>query len=142
MYALVALFVHYLERLYDYWKETSSLMDANSLLWSSMNWPRFWTIQILLLTLIFIYCVIVELARVIGRDRLKAMFIGPLPPKPAKSLEGALGSHVGARRILKAALGCPLWVVSSHSRPAGSDRLPTLKALQPSRAHFGWRSLR
>lgn len=80
MYALVALIVHYLERLYDYWKEAPGFMDANSLLWSSINWPRFWAIQILLITLIFMYCVIAELARVIGRDRLKVMFIGPLPP--------------------------------------------------------------
>ena len=89
MYALVALVVHYLERLYDYWKETHGFMDANSLLWSSMNWPRFWAIQILLMTLIFMYCVIAELARVIGRDRLKVMFIGPLPPKPGNSAVGA-----------------------------------------------------
>lgn len=79
MYALVALIVHYLERVYEYWKEAPSLIDANSLLWSSMNWPRFWAIQILLVTLIFMYCVIAELARVIGRDRLKVMFVGPLP---------------------------------------------------------------
>ncbi|KAB0489366.1 hypothetical protein [Pseudomonas vancouverensis] len=81
MYALVALIVHYLERLYDYWKEAPGFADANALLWSSINWPRFWAIQILLITLIFMYCVIAELARVIGRDRLKVMFIGPLPPK-------------------------------------------------------------
>lgn len=81
MYTLVALVVHYLERLYEYWKEASGFMEANALLWSSMNWPRFWAIQILLMTLIFMYCVIAELARVIGRDRLKVMFIGPLPAK-------------------------------------------------------------
>lgn len=89
MYALVALIVHYLERLYDYWKEAPGFADANALLWSSMNWPRFWAIQILLITLIFMYCVIAELARVIGRDRLKMMFIGPLPPKTAEFTEGA-----------------------------------------------------
>ncbi|WP_249674802.1 hypothetical protein [Pseudomonas abieticivorans] len=80
MYALVALVVHYLERLYDYWKEAPSFMDANSLLWTSMNWPRFWAVQILLVTLIFMYCVIAELARVMGGNRLKVMFVGPLPP--------------------------------------------------------------
>lgn len=80
MYALVALIVHYLERLYDFWKEAPNLMEANSLLWASMNWPRFWAVQILLITLIFMYCVIAELARVIGKDRLKVMFVGPLQP--------------------------------------------------------------
>lgn len=80
MYAVVALIVHYLERLYEYWKEAPSLMDANSMIWTSMNWPRFWAIQILLITLIFMYCVISELARVIGPERLRKMFLGPLPP--------------------------------------------------------------
>lgn len=84
MYAFVALLVHYLERLYDYWKEASGVIEANAVLWSSMNWPRFWAIQILLVTLIFMYCVIAELARVIGHQRLKQMFIGPLPPTQTK----------------------------------------------------------
>lgn len=79
IYALVALIVHYLERLYDQWEGATGFLDVNALLWSSMNWPRFWAVQILLITLIFMYCVIAELARVIGRERLKRMFIGPLP---------------------------------------------------------------
>jgi hypothetical protein len=78
MYAAVALFVHYLERLYEYWKEAPSLMDANNMVWTTMNWPRFWAVQILLVTLIFMYCVIAELARVIGHHRLRKMFFGPL----------------------------------------------------------------
>ncbi|WP_085677535.1 MULTISPECIES: hypothetical protein [unclassified Pseudomonas] len=89
MYALVALIVHYLERLYDYWKEAPGFVDANALLWSSMNWPRFWAIQILLIMLIFMYCVIDELARVIGRERLKRMFIGPLPVMHSRAPEDA-----------------------------------------------------
>lgn len=79
MYAVVALIVHYLERLYDYWKEAHGFFAANQALWADMNWARFWAIQILLIVLIFMYCVITELARVIGRDRLKSIFIGPLP---------------------------------------------------------------
>ena len=81
MYALVALAVHYLERLYEYWKTTSSLLGANAHLWAEMNWPQFWAVQILLVTLILMYCVVAELARVLGRARLKAIFFGPLPPQ-------------------------------------------------------------
>ncbi|BBU32017.1 hypothetical protein BTHE68_57510 (plasmid) [Burkholderia sp. THE68] len=80
MYALVALLVHYLERLYDFWKEAPSLIAANHQLWSEINWPHFWAVQILLVTLIFNYCVIAELSRVIGRGKLKAIFFGPIPP--------------------------------------------------------------
>jgi len=78
IYALVALAVHYLERLYDYWKEAHNLIAANHALWSEINWPRFWAVQILLVTLIFNYCVIAELARAVGRGRLKRIFFGPL----------------------------------------------------------------
>ncbi|WP_250519057.1 MULTISPECIES: hypothetical protein [unclassified Caballeronia] len=80
MYAIVALVVHYLERLYDYWKEAPNIIAANRDLWTEINWPRFWAIQILLVTLIFNYCVIAELARAFGKDRLKRIFFGPLPP--------------------------------------------------------------
>ncbi|WP_028218649.1 hypothetical protein [Paraburkholderia oxyphila] len=79
MYTLVALVIHYLEELYDYWKEAHSLAAANHALLAHISWPRFWAVQILLLTLIFNYCVIAELARALGKGRLKAMFFGPLP---------------------------------------------------------------
>jgi hypothetical protein len=84
IYTLVALFVHYLERLYEYWKEAPDIFAANHLLIEQMDWARFWAIQILLVTLIINYCTIAELGRLIGRDRLKAMFFGPMPAEPAK----------------------------------------------------------
>jgi hypothetical protein len=82
MYTVVALVIHYLERFYEYWKEAPGIVAANHELLVNMSWPRFWAIQILLVTLILMYCVIAELARVIGRDRLKKMFFGPLPARP------------------------------------------------------------
>ncbi|MFM0296488.1 MULTISPECIES: hypothetical protein [Paraburkholderia] len=81
IYTLVALIVHYLEHLYEYWKEAPSLAAANGRLLADLNWPHFWAIQILLVTLIAIYCVVAELVRVIGRDTFMAMFFGPIPPK-------------------------------------------------------------
>lgn len=82
LYALVALVLHYLERLYEYWKEAPSLIAANSKLVSEINWAHFWAIQILLIVLIANYCALAELIRVIGRDRFKAIFLGPIPVKP------------------------------------------------------------
>jgi len=85
MYALVALVIHYLERLYDFWKEAGGLVAANHKLLTDISWPRFWAVQILLVTLIFNYCVIAELARVIGKQRLKSIFFGPMPPPSGRS---------------------------------------------------------
>lgn len=81
IYTLVALLVHYLERLYEFWKVAPSFAAANHTLLMEISWPRFWAIQILLLTLIFSYCVIAEIVRAIGHDRFKRMFLGPLPER-------------------------------------------------------------
>jgi hypothetical protein len=81
IYTLVALGIHYLEELYDFWKKTHDLAAANHQLFTEISWAHFWAIQILLITLIVNYCVFAELARVIGRDRLRAMFFSRPPEK-------------------------------------------------------------
>jgi len=81
IYALVALVIHYLERLYDYWKDARSLAEANHDLLIHFNWAHFLAIQILLVTLILCYCTMAEIARVVGRRRFVAMFFGPMPTK-------------------------------------------------------------
>jgi hypothetical protein len=79
IYFLVASLIHYLERLYDFWKVAPGLAAANQKLLAEIVWPHFWAIQILLAVLILLYCLTSELARVLGRDKLRKMFIGPLP---------------------------------------------------------------
>lgn len=83
IYFFVALVVHYLERLYEFWKEAPSLPAANQKLFAEIIWPHFWAIQILLALLIVMYCTMRELVRVIGANKMKAIFFGPLPSKPA-----------------------------------------------------------
>ena len=84
VYLLVAGVIHYLENLYDVWKEAPGFAAANEKLLSTIVWPHFWAVQILLGVLIVVYCVGSELARVIGRKELIALFFGPLPP-PTKA---------------------------------------------------------
>jgi len=79
IYFLVATGIHYLERLYDFWKEAGSFMAGNEKLLAEMVWPHFWAIQIILLVLIFDYCVIRELARALGRKKLIDMFFLQAP---------------------------------------------------------------
>jgi hypothetical protein len=79
IYFFVALLVHYLERLYEFWRVAPGLAAANENLFAKIVWPHFWAIQILLALLIVMYCVMRELVRVIGAARMKAMFFGPLP---------------------------------------------------------------
>jgi hypothetical protein len=78
IYVLMATLLHYLERLIDFWRETGSLIEGHRKLLAETVWPHFWAIQILLLILLLMYCTIRELIRVIGKDRVRAMFFGPL----------------------------------------------------------------
>jgi hypothetical protein len=84
VYFLVAFVIHYLEHLYDFWKQAPGIAAANEKLLAMIVWPHFWAIQILLAVLIINYCIATELARVIGEKDLKVMFFGPVPsvPKP------------------------------------------------------------
>jgi hypothetical protein len=79
IYVVAALVIHYLERLVDFWKEAGGFVAGNEKLLAEMVWPHFWAIQIILVVLIFDYCVMHEVARVIGVKKLREMFFG----KPA-----------------------------------------------------------
>lgn len=74
IYYVVASFIHYLERLYDFAKEAGGFAAGNEKLLSEIVWPHFWALQIILLVVILNYCVIRELARVLGEKRMIQMF--------------------------------------------------------------------
>jgi hypothetical protein len=80
IYTLVAMLIHYLEHLFDFWKEAGGFVAANEKLLAAIVWPHFWAIQILLVVLILSYCALHELSRALGRGRMRALFFGPLPP--------------------------------------------------------------
>jgi hypothetical protein len=81
VYFLVASLIHYLERLYDYAKAAGGIAAGNARLLAEIVWPHFWAIQIVLLVIIFNYCVIRELGRALGEERVFRMFLrqGPRP---------------------------------------------------------------
>ena len=82
VYVLVALVVHYLERLAEFARQTGGLVTGNQKLFAEMVWPHFWAIQILLVVLIFMYCTMRELVRAIGAEKVRAMFFTePVQPQ-------------------------------------------------------------
>jgi hypothetical protein len=83
IYVVAAMVLHYLERLVDFWKSAGGFVAGNEKMLAEMVWPHFWAIQILLTVLIFNYCMLHELARAIGPQKLRAMFFGP--PAAAQS---------------------------------------------------------
>jgi hypothetical protein len=74
IYYVVASFIHYLERLYDFAKEAGGIVAGNEKLLSEIVWPHFWALQIILFVVILNYCVIRELGRVLGEKRVFRMF--------------------------------------------------------------------
>jgi hypothetical protein len=78
LYFLVATLLHYLERLVEFWREAGGLIAGNEKLLAEFVWPHFWALQIFLLVLILMYCTMYEFVRVIGGDRVRRIFFGPL----------------------------------------------------------------
>jgi hypothetical protein len=76
-YQVAALVVRYLEHLIPFIREYGDLALANRHLLEKLVWPHFWFIQIWLLVLFFLYCTMRELIRVLGRERVHAIFFGP-----------------------------------------------------------------
>jgi len=79
IYLVISALIHYAERLYDFAREAGGIAAGNEKLLAEMVWPHFFAIQIILLVLIFMYCSIRELVRVIGKEKVKRIFFGPLP---------------------------------------------------------------
>jgi hypothetical protein len=84
IYLLIATLIHYTERLLEFWKAAGSFAAANEKLLAEIVWPHFWAVEILLLVLIFFYSTIRELVRVIGRDKMLAIFFLE-PPRTARA---------------------------------------------------------
>src|SRR5882672_9300275 len=79
IYLLMATLIHYLERLVDFWRQAGGLVAGNEKLLAEIVWPHFWAIQIILFVLIVMYCTMHELMRVIGMEKMRRIFLGPMP---------------------------------------------------------------
>src|SRR6266487_82413 len=79
IYLLISAVIHYLERLFDFWRQTGGFVAGNQKLLAEIIWPHFWAIQIILFVLIAMYCTVHELVRVIGREKVLRIFFGPMP---------------------------------------------------------------
>lgn len=78
IYFVIAMLVHYLERLIEFWRQAGGFIAGNENLLAEIVWPHFWAIQIFLLVLILMYCTMREFVRVVGGDKVRRMFFGPM----------------------------------------------------------------
>ena len=79
IYWLMATLIHYVERLIDFWRQAGSFVAGNRKLLAEIVWPYFWAIQIVLFVLIAMYCMMHELVRVVGKEKVMRIFFGPMP---------------------------------------------------------------
>ena len=79
IYFCVATGIHYLERLFDFAREAGGIVAGNQKLLAEIVWPHFLAIQIILLVIVFNYCVIRELSRFLGEERMLRVFFGIRP---------------------------------------------------------------
>jgi hypothetical protein len=79
IYMLMALLIHYLERLFDFSRQAGGIVAGNEKLFAATVWPHFWAINILLFVLILMYCTMHELVRYLGKDQALRIFFGPKP---------------------------------------------------------------
>jgi hypothetical protein len=77
IYLVAAFLVRYVEHLIPFVREYGDLAVANRHLLDEVVWPHFWAVQIWLLVLFFVYGASRELVRILGRERVRSMFLGP-----------------------------------------------------------------
>ena len=83
IYFMAAFVVRYIENLIPYIREYGDIASANSHLFDGVDWSLFWIVQIWLFVLFFLFCVLSELVRVLGRKRVNFMFFGTGNPENA-----------------------------------------------------------
>ena len=79
IYLVISGLVHYLERLVEFSRQAGGLAAGNQKLWEEIVWPHFWALQIIMFVLIVMYCTMHELVRVIGKQKVRRIFFGPMP---------------------------------------------------------------
>ena len=76
LYFVAAFLVRYLEQLVSFAIEYGNVIEAHGRLLAEVVWPHFLLVQIWLLVVFFLYSVLSELIRSLGRERVQAMFFG------------------------------------------------------------------
>ena len=80
IYMITASVVRYIEHLVRFYLEYGNIAEANRHLIDDVVWPHVWVVHIWLLVVFLMYCVITELIRVLGRERVRSIFLGTKEP--------------------------------------------------------------
>jgi chromate transport protein ChrA len=78
IYLVATLIVRYIEHLVPFVHQYSDIALAHHHLVDKVVWPHFWLVQIWLLVYFLMFCALRELVRVLGRERVRTIFLGPM----------------------------------------------------------------
>ncbi len=76
IYVAAVFLVRYVEHIVPFLLESGGLGAAHARLLAEVVWPHFWSIQIWLIVLFFVYAAAHELVRLIGRAEARRLFFG------------------------------------------------------------------
>ena len=76
LFNIVVLVFRFIEELIHLTAKYGKFSTAVGRLFDEIVWPQFAVIQLWLFFGLFLYCVIAEIVRVVGADKIKAMFSG------------------------------------------------------------------
>ena len=77
LFTAVALLFRFVEELIPQLHRTGSLLAALKAMGSEMSWPLFAVIALWIFAGVMLYCLVVELARSAGRQKVRELFLGP-----------------------------------------------------------------
>jgi len=77
LFTAVALLFRFVEELIPLLHRTGSLQAALKAMGSEMSWPLFTVLALWIFAGVMLYCLVVELARSAGRQKVRELFLGP-----------------------------------------------------------------
>ncbi len=80
-FSVVTFFYMFVEEFIHLWTKYHSFGGVWTNYSSEVIWPAFWVREIWLFVMLLFYCESVEVIRVFGKDKMKAIFFGAKGPK-------------------------------------------------------------
>lgn len=81
LYTLLTSLIRLIEHGFEDWRADPHMGAGAEALISQFSWTRFTMIQLWLAGLFLVYTAFRELADVVGRDRVRRIFFGPMEPR-------------------------------------------------------------
>lgn len=76
LFNVVVLIFRFIEEMIPLVRKYGDVSTAIAKLHQETVWPQFWVLQLWMFCALFIYCVVSEIVRMVGPERVKAMLFG------------------------------------------------------------------